>query len=282
MIPTTLILLVALVPAAVCHQVDESVSPKPGVLIVAGGGALPADLHPRALELAGGNDANILIIPWASRREEAGSATVAVWKEAGATTVTVIPEEAAAARSAIESADLIWFGGGSQSRLMDALRERDLIEVVKMGHRQGTVIAGTSAGAAVMSPYMMTGKAELEALIKSSTELVEGLGLWPGVIVDQHFLARRRWARLFTAVADHPDQIGVGIDEQTAVVVDPEGSWQVIGRGPVVVIDGRGKIAESLQPELPAKVVIRDLRVHLIGAGEMWSPTATEAADPDH
>jgi cyanophycinase len=282
MIPTTLLLLVALLPAAVCHPVDESVSPKPGVLIVAGGGVLPADLHPRALELAGGNDANILIIPWASRREDAGSATVAVWKEAGATTVTVIPEEAAAARSAIESADLIWFGGGSQSRLMDALRERDLIEVVKMGHRQGTIIAGTSAGAAVMSPYMMTGKAELEALIKSSTELVEGLGLWPGVIVDQHFLARRRWARLFTAVADHPDQIGIGIDEQTAIVVDPDGSWQVIGRGPVVVIDGRGKIAESLQPELPAKVVMYDLTVHFVGKGQVWKPTATTATDPDH
>ena len=281
MVLKTLTLLLATLAVLAVEDPTPTV-PKSGVLIVAGGGALPADLRPRALELAGGNDANILIIPWASRREEAGSATVAVWKEAGATTVTVIPEEAAAARSAIESADLIWFGGGSQSRLMDALRERDLIEVVKMGHRQGTVIAGTSAGAAVMSPYMMTGKAELEALIKSSTELVEGLGLWPGVIVDQHFLARRRWARLFTAVADHPDQIGVGIDEQTAVVVDPDGSWQVIGRGPVVVIDGRGKIAESLQPELPAKVVIRDLRVHLIGSGQRWNPAPAQTEDTDH
>jgi cyanophycinase len=114
-------------------------------------------------------------------------------------------------------------------------------------------------------------------LLKSTTELVEGLGLWPGVIVDQHFLARRRWARLFTAVADHPDQIGVGIDEQTAVIVDPDGSWQVIGRGPVVVIDGRKSKTES-----SAKETTADFRVHLIGSGQSWKTTPLASSVRDH
>ena len=281
MISTILALWMALLAAPELDRLDPPASSKAGVLIVAGGGSLPADLRPRALELAGGDDANILIIGWASSRENAGASTAEAWKQSGATRVTVIPEEAVAARSAIESADLIWLCGGSQSRLMDALRERDLIGVVKKCHAQGTILSGTSAGAAVMSRHMITGEAQLEALLKSTTELAEGLGLWPGVIVDQHFLARRRWARLFSAVADHPDQIGVGIDEQTAVIVDPDGSWQVIGRGPVVVIDGRGQVAETLQSEGPAKVVMYDLTVHFVGKGQVWNPGSTSAEDPN-
>ena len=264
MVLKTVTLLLATL-AVLAIEDPTPAAPKSGVLIVAGGGSLPADLRPRALELAGGHDADILIVPWASRREEAGSATVAVWQEAGATRVTVIPDDATEARKAIEETDLMWLVGGSQVRLMEAFRERDLIEAVQKSHSQGTIIAGTSAGAAVMSRYMMTGKAELKSLISGSTELVEGLGLWPQVIVDQHFLARQRWSRLFTAVASHPDQIGVGIDEQTAVIVDPDGSWQVIGRGPVVVIDGRKPKTES-----SAKVATADFRVHLIVSGRVW------------
>ncbi|MEE2883229.1 MAG: cyanophycinase [Planctomycetota bacterium] len=262
---TVTLLLVTL--AVLVVEDPTPAAPKSGVLIVAGGGSLPADLRPRALELAGGHDADILIVPWASRREEAGSATVAVWQEAGATRVTVIPDDATEARKAIEDTDLMWLVGGSQVRLMDAFRERDLIEAVRKSHSQGTIIAGTSAGAAVMSRYMMTGKAELKSLTPDSTELVEGLGLWPQVIVDQHFLARQRWARLFTAVASHPDQIGVGIDEQTAVIVDPDGSWQVLGRGPVVVIEVRNSKAKS-----SASLATSDFRVAFIAGGERWNP----------
>ena len=276
MVLKTVTLLLATL-AVLAIEDPTPAAPKSGVLIVAGGGSLPADLRPRALELAGGHDADILIVPWASRREEAGSATVAVWQEAGATRVTVIPDDATEARKAIEDTDLMWLVGGSQVRLMEAFRERDLIEAVQKSHSQGTIIAGTSAGAAVMSRYMMTGKAELKSLISGSTELVEGLGLWPQVIVDQHFLARQRWSRLFTAVASHPDQIGVGIDEQTAVIVDPDGSWQVIGRGPVVVIDGRKPKTES-----SAKETTADFRVHLIGSGERWKTTPLTSSVRDH
>ena len=276
MVLKTVTLLLATL-AVLAIEDPTPAAPKSGVLIVAGGGSLPADLRPRALELAGGHDADILIVPWASRREEAGSATVAVWQEAGATRVTVIPDDATEARKAIKDTDLMWLVGGSQVRLMEAFRERDLIEAVQKSHSQGTIIAGTSAGAAVMSRYMMTGKAELKSLISGSTELVEGLGLWPQVIVDQHFLARQRWSRLFTAVASHPDQIGVGIDEQTAVIVDPDGSWQVIGRGPVVVIDGRKPKTES-----SAKETTADFRVHLIGSGERWKTTPLTSSVRDH
>ena len=248
-----------------------------GALIVAGGGSLPAELRPRALEMAGGTDAEILIVPWASARENAGSATQEAWQQSGATQVSVISEDASQARNAIEQADLIWLVGGDQSRLMAAFRERDLIEAIQKSHSTGTIIAGTSAGAAVMSRQMLTGNAQLEALIAGSTELVEGLGLWKGVVVDQHFLARRRWSRLFAAVASQPDQIGVGIDEQTAVIVDPDGSWQVIGRGPVVVIDGRK--SQNLPQEKGAMLQMRDLQVHMIGSDQSWNPDKGVVSD---
>ena len=270
---TVLLVTLALIP----DEGPISSASASGVLIVAGGGSLPEELRPRALKMAGGTDAKILIVPWASARENAGSATQQAWQKSGATQVSVISEDTSEARDAIEQADLIWLVGGNQSRLLDAFRQRDLIEVIQKSHSTGTIIAGTSAGAAVLSRFMMTGKAELKSLTPDSTELVEGLGLWPQVIVDQHFLARQRWARLFMAVASHPDQIGVGIDEQTAVIVDPDGSWQVIGRGPVVVIDGRKPKTES-----SAKETTADFRVHLIGSGERWKTTPLTSSVRDH
>jgi len=270
---TVLLATLALIP----DEGPFSSASTSGALIVAGGGSLPEELRPRALKMAGGTDAKILIVPWASARENAGSATQKAWQKSGATQVSVISEDTSEARNAIEQADLIWLVGGNQSRLMDAFRQRDLIKVIQKSHSTETIIAGTSAGAAVLSRFMMTGKAELKSLTPDSTELVEGLGLWQEVIVDQHFLARQRWARLFTAVADHPDQIGVGIDEQTAVIVDPDGSWQVIGRGPVVVIDGRKPKTES-----SAKETTADFRVHLIGSGERWKTTPLTSSVRDH
>lgn len=243
-----------------------------GDLIVVGGGSKPAGLYEKMLTIAGGEAARIVVVPWASERPDAGESTVEAWTEAGARSVALIPTEKEAARKAIESANLIWFGGGDQSRLMAELRARDLIEIVRARHQAGTVMAGTSAGAAVMSKEMITGEAKLESLETGTTELVEGLGLWSGVIVDQHFLARRRWARLFTAVASRPGTVGVGIDEQTAVVVSRDGSFEVIGRGPVVVIDSRGARIRELDQEKP--VGARGLRVDLVTPGEVWRPRA--------
>jgi len=236
-----------------------------GELIIVGGGSKPTGLYQKMLTIAGGEAARIVIVPWASERPEAGVSTVKALTEAGAGNVTLIPTDKKAAREAIETANLVWFGGGDQSRLMAQLRALDLIDTVRARHRAGTVMAGTSAGAAVMSAEMITGEAKLESLETGTTELIEGLGLWSGVIVDQHFLARRRWARLFTAVASKPD-------EQTAVIVSGDGSFEVIGRGPVVVIDSRGARIRKRDHEAP--VGARGIRVDLVIAGERWRPQA--------
>ncbi len=266
-----IVLMSLLVTTLSLHPSEEPTpsAPAAGALIVAGGGSIPPDLRPRALKMAGGSGAGILIVPWASARENAGSSTRDAWIESGAEQVSIIPEDADAARIAVEQADLIWLVGGDQSRLMEAFRQRGLIEVMRKSHAGGTIVAGTSAGAAVMSRHMLTGKAELEGLIAGSTELIEGLGLWKGVIVDQHFLARRRWSRLFTAVASHPDEVGIGIDERTAVIVVPGSPWEVIGAGPVIVIDGRK--SQHVEKEQGAMLKMQDLRVHMIGSGQSWN-----------
>lgn len=208
------------------------------LMVVGGGGTTPA-MVARMLELAGGKDARIVILPQASAQPDRGKGSLELFAESGATNAIVLdPLEQAAAEKELESAALIWFPGGDQSRLMAALDEARLVDDVQRRYRQGAIVGGTSAGAAVMSPLMLTGEADLESVRAGGTELVPGIGLWDEVIVDQHFVRRQRWARLASAVLDHPEFVGVGIDERTAVEVG-DGAWRVWGEGSVVVFDAR-------------------------------------------
>ncbi len=211
-----------------------------GPLMVVGGGKIPDAVRARFIELAGGPEAQILIFPQASEREDAGSGHLKAWKESGANNVAIaeLIDPVRIARDLVR-ADAIWFGGGSQNRLMAALEAAECVEALRRRHQQGCVFGGTSAGAAVMSQAMLTGDAHTDRLEPGTTVIGKGLGLWPGVIVDQHFLRRRRFLRLFAAVLDTPELVGVGIDEGTAVLVE-DGSWEVIGGSPVLVIDARG------------------------------------------
>ncbi len=248
-----------------------------GPLIIVGGVGTPAVVKQRAIELAGGPTAPVVIIPQASRRPEAGAENVAFWKKTGATNVTALtlkPDQRAAEIELLKQAKFIWFSGGDQSRLMDALREADLIDLIKQHHRAGVVIGGTSAGAAVMSQRMIIGNAELEAIVRGGTPLADGLGLWPGTIVDQHFHRRRRFNRLLSAVLDQPDQIGIGIDERTAVLVQGDG-FEVMGESSVLVIDARRAKAQAdpVDSNQSNHHDAQDVRVYLVSAGNAFSIT---------
>lgn len=250
----------------------------PGAVVAVGGGGIPAEIRARILALAGGADAPIVVIPFASERPEAGDEGVEAWREAGAAHAEVLVRETARAREQIAAARVLWLGGGDQNRLMETLRELDLLEAVRARHRAGAVIAGTSAGAAAMSRLMMTGEANLEAVHAGATELAEGLGAWPGAIVDQHFLARRRMNRLIAAVLDHPGEIGVGIDERTAAIF-LAGAIEVVGDGQVMVIDARDACPAPTAAGSPHSAV--GLRLHLLRAGiPAWTVPAAESATP--
>jgi len=239
-----------------------------GHLVIVGGGGTPLDVRQAALELCG-ERRRVVVFPQASRLTDRGADAPALWKEAGATVVEVLdPIEPDAARAAVAAADLVWLPGGDQSRLQAALDAAGLIEPIRARYREGAVVAGTSAGAAVMGAWMLTGKAELEAVKVGTTELVAGLGLWPEAIVDQHFLARRRNNRLLGAVLDKPGLLGVGIDERTAVIVSA-GELRVLGEGGVLVYDARQ--AEVAEAEPGALRAAQGLQLHVLRAGSRFT-----------
>jgi cyanophycinase len=214
----------------------------PGALVIVGGGGTPDSVVEILFSYSGGRGSRMVILAQASSRPEAGEESVAYWKGKGFEHVVSLDlTDAAAAREAIASASLIWFPGGDQTRLLEAIEKADLADAIRAQHRAGAVVGGTSAGAAVLSPWMIIGgeTADLTVVRSGSAAMTKGLGLLPGTIIDQHFLKRQRFNRLLSAVLDHPDFVGIGIDEKTAILV--RGShFDVLGESGVLVIDARG------------------------------------------
>ncbi|HIG10918.1 MAG: cyanophycinase [bacterium] len=247
-------LLVTLLLATACATAPQQPlfeggpGPQAGALVLVGGGETPVEALTAALELAGGEEAVVLILPQASQRAERGRGSAKMFVEAGAQTVSVAGDLTdSATREALSQATLVWMGGGSQRRLMEALEAAGLCDELRAMHRRGVVFGGTSAGTAVHSSQMIVGGAELKALEGGGTPLWTGLGLWPGVIVDQHSLRRGRVLRLLSAVLDVRDAVGIAIDEGTAVVL--EGSrLTVFGQSVVLILDPRAAAVREVSP----------------------------------
>lgn len=213
------------------------VSP-PGVVLAVGGGGTPAAAVRRGLQEAPRSEGGprVAVVPFASAREDRGLGSVEMWREAGAPSVTLVPEEEGA-RSVLEGADIIWLGGGSQSRLMESLERLDLVELIRDRHRAGALVGGTSAGAAVLGEVMISGEPEPDAYTGGAMAPLRSLQLIPGVIVDQHFRERKREGRLISALLDQPTGwVGVGISEATAAVFEG-GTFEVLGEGVVLLLD---------------------------------------------
>jgi len=252
---------------------------EPGTLVVVGGGGTPDDVVAYAIELAGGPDAVIAVLPQASASARAGESAVEMFAAAGARNVAnwrfvgspgaedlpgPWPSVEDTAR-AIGKADLIWFPGGGQGRLKRALDAAGLADLIRERHRAGVAVGGTSAGAAVLAEVMITGdEYDLEAVTAGSTHVTEGLGLWPEALIDQHFLKRQRNNRLLAAVLDRPHLIGIGIDERTAVIVT-RGSFRVMGESSVIVFDARD--ARVAEVEAGAAAAARGIRSHVLTRG---------------
>ena len=237
-----------------------------GALLLVGGGGTTQEIVDAALRLAGGADkARVLIIPHASSAPDAGQSSEQFWREHGSKIVSVLDlSDRTTAREAIARADFIWMPGGVQSRLVDALREADMIEPIRERFIAGAVVGGTSAGCAAATGTMILRDGEGPSLRGGATPTGPGLGLWPEAIVDQHFVKRGRLERLITAVLDQPRLLGVGVDEQTAVIVR-ETSIEALGAGQVVIVDARKAKAESKPGEMQTA---RDVRVSILKAGE--------------
>lgn len=271
-----------------------------GHLLIVGGGGTSTEMFERALAAAGGASSRVVVLPQASEAADTGSASADAWRKAGATDVAVLDladRERAAAE--LRAARVIWFTGGVQSRLMKALSDAGLVELVRERYRDGAVVGGTSAGAAVMSASMITGDYDASAFVAAAPEgaratpegppaapanarerddddsglryvragtnvFAEGLGLMPLVVVDQHFVRRQRFNRLLSALLDHPECVGIGIDEKTAILVHGT-RFEVLGASNVVVVDPRRARERDATKGAPG--AIRGVELHVLRAG---------------
>lgn len=210
-----------------------------GHLLIIGGNGTTEDIVRRAVSAGGGAAGRVVVFPQASELPETGAEAVKNWTEAGfGRAVVADMKDPDAAIRLVREATFIWFPGGDQNRLMKAFENTGIPDAIRARYAEGALVGGTSAGAAVMSRVMITGEADLQSITAGNTGTAPGLGLFPRVIVDQHFLKRQRDNRLVSAVLDHPDLVGVGIDETTAIFVTGDG-FEVLGKSSVVVIDAR-------------------------------------------
>ncbi|MEK8032753.1 cyanophycinase [Ideonella sp. DXS29W] len=172
----------------------------------------------------------------------------------------------------ITEADIVFMTGGDQTRLMSALAGSRAAVAIREGfaHR-GQCVAGTSAGASVMSEHMMASGEVRSPPTKDMVRLARGLGLLHGVIIDQHFSERGRLPRLFAALAHHPPLMGLGIDEDTALVVRPFDSIEVIGSGAVTVVDGSSSTIDRVACAHGEALQLEKVVVHLLPAGGRYT-----------
>ncbi|WP_419190592.1 cyanophycinase [Saltatorellus ferox] len=185
-----------------------------------------------------------MVLAWASRAENRGEPSSAMWLEEGASSSVVAPDEEAAAAKLLAEADVIWMGGGDQDRLLDELERLGLVDDLLAAHARGALIGGTSAGAAVLGSVCIAGDPEPEAYVVGGMRGRAGLGLLSHTIIDQHFRERKREGRLLTAVLDAGRAVGYGVSESTALFFE-EGAVTVMGSGVVVVFDARQATVEG-------------------------------------
>jgi cyanophycinase len=199
----------------------------------------------------------------------------AIFKELGVSQVDVleIPDRDAAYAEAnvekVKNACCIFFTGGDQLRITSQIGDTPVYRHIAELYVEGRLIAGTSAGAAAMPTTMIIGGPGDESNRISTLSMAPGLGLIDGVVTDSHFAERGRIGRLLGAVAQNPRNIGIGIDEATAILVERGECFSVLGPGAVYVVDGTGITYSSLSEDSPEGVVtIHNVTLHTLGAGD--------------
>lgn len=231
----------------------ERLSGRPGLLMAIGGAEdkIRERVILRAfVEAAGGPDANVVVLATASELAETGDRYAGLFESLHADTVQVLRVRSRgdalrgdAAGSAmldlLEFASGLFITGGSQIRISAALGGTAIAATIRRRHAEGMVVAGTSAGAAVLSEHMISMGDSGGTPRRRLVQMSQGLGLASEIVIDQHFRQRDRLGRLVTALSYNPEPLGVGVDEDTAAVID-DGILRVIGRGAVTVLDASG------------------------------------------
>lgn len=232
------------------------------------------------VEEAGGVDASIVIIPTASSIPvEVGQSYLDAFTTLGCKNLSVLDirskedSEKEESIELIKAANCIMFSGGDQSKITDKIGGTTIHEILKERYfnEAGFVIAGTSAGAMAMANEMIAGGSATEAFLKGAVTMYKGLGLIPELIVDTHFIRRGRFGRQSEAVAKFPNLTGIGLAEDTGMIIKNGNDCTVIGSGMTIIFDGstlthnNEKILEEGTP-----MTMANLRVHVLSNGDRY------------
>ena len=232
---------------------DSSPNPagRPGLIMAIGGAedkVRERVILRRFVEEAGGPDASIVVLATASEFPETGERYAELFYGMDANTVEVLRvrnredaiETSREAFDVLEYATGFFMTGGSQLRISSALGGTALAAALRRRHAEGMVVAGTSAGAAVISRHMISMGESGGTPRRRLVQMAQGLGFAPDLLIDQHFRRRDRMGRLLTALSYNPEPLGVGVDEDTAAMIDADGVITVLGSGAVTVVDASG------------------------------------------
>lgn len=172
----------------------------------------------------------------------------------------------------IEEAALIFFTGGDQLRITSLVGGTSIYDALKRASQNGCIIVGTSAGASVMSDTMIVNGEDEESPRKFTLKMAPGLGFLEGVMIDQHFAQRGRIGRLLTGIAQNPEVLGVGIDEDTALLVRDNGDAQIIGSGAVYFLDARNITYSNVSEQNYDEVLsMFNVKLHVLKEGDKYN-----------
>jgi len=237
----------------------------------------PAILR-RFVQLAGGANADIVVIPTASQLRDTGARYERLFGELGAERVTALDfdtrrdAEEPGRLARLEQATGVFFTGGNQLRLTTLIGGTPVAKSIRALNARGVPVAGTSAGAAFISEHMIAFGDEGATPIAGSVRLAPGLGLTNRFIIDQHFRQRDRLGRLLTALAYNPFAVGLGLDEDTAAFIDPDNNVHVEGTGGITVVDASEvQFSSMAEIEEGQPVCLLGIRLHLLTRGATFN-----------
>ena len=259
---------------------EQKSNPTRGYIIPIGGGE-NKDKKPVVLkkfvELCGGENAHIAIIPTASRLSDTASQYQSLFHRLGAMRTDVLNIkrrsdcESPSHLKLLETVSGVFMTGGDQLRLAAALGGTKLAAKMRELNEKGLHIAGTSAGAAFISEHMIAGGKTGNTPRMDMVKLATGLGLSKELIIDQHFRQRHRIGRLVTAITFNPSAIGLGIDEDTAAFIKPDNTFEVVGSGWITIVDPTAMESSTIDSAKKLqRLSVADLKVHMLTSGDEY------------
>ncbi len=263
------------------------INPNRGFIVPIGGAVNKkndAVILNRFFELSGGTNSNILVIPTASKLVNTGPEYMRLFQSMGGRSQFIPVDEREDCskdqiQAALREASGIYITGGNQLRLSTILGGTPVAKLIRQLNANGVHVAGTSAGAAIMSEHMIAGGRSGPTPREDGVKMAPGLGLTNKIIIDQHFRQRDRIGRLMTALSYNPFISGIGIDENTAAFINPEGRLEVVGSGAITVIDP-AELSHSSMSTAGRKdpVSLAGMKLHVLAAGAKYDINTREVS----